>query len=358
MDRSGPLMIVDPGLRLWGSERALAATLPALAEVWPEVILVTPPGAELAQAVAADRAAHGPIRLVHAPIGNLHRRGGAARLAAGAALAGLVARHRPARLYLNQAGLVRLLRPVARLAGVPLVVHVRLREDAARVAALRGTPRAPLHVIHVSESLAAEAGPAAGADSTTTAYDPYPPGPPPPPLPPGAPLAAVGRLAQGKGQHLLIAALRDRALAGTAADLYGAGVEGDDYADRLVAQARGLPVRFLGFRADVRACLPAHRFLVSTSAYETLGRTVMEAWEAGLVPIVHAGSGGAAEIVAKSGAGMVYDRWEAGALAAALVRALALPEAERARLVAAGRDWMRENLDLAGYRAALRGVLF
>jgi glycosyltransferase involved in cell wall biosynthesis len=351
-------MIVDPGLRLWGSERALAATLPALAEVWPEVILVTPPGAELAAAVAADPAAHGPVRLVAAPIGNLHRRGVMARLGAGAALAALVARHRPARLYLNQAGLARLLRPVAQLAGLPLVVHVRLREDAARVAVLRGTPRAPLHVIHVSESLAAEAGAPAGADSTTTAYDPYPPDPPPPPLPAVAPLVAVGRLAQGKGQHLLIEALRSAPLAGTQADLFGAGVAGDDYALRLAAQARGLPVRLLGFRADVHACLPAYRFLVSTSDYEPLGRTVMEAWHAGLVPIVYGGSGGAAEMVAKSGAGLVYDRWDAEALAQALRQALALPEGEHRRLVAAGRAWMVANLDLAGYRAALRGVLF
>jgi glycosyltransferase involved in cell wall biosynthesis len=279
-----------------------------------------------------------------------------------AALAGLALRVRPTRLYLNQAGLARLVLPIARLLGVPLVLHVRLLEDVGRSLSLSGSERAPLHLILVSDAMAelARGEVHTGHVTVSTAYDPYPLSVSPAPLPEVAPFVSVGRLAHGKGMHLLLEALALEALAGTRADIFGVGVDGDDYASRLerYAKKHDLPVRFMGFHSDVRHSLPRYRFLVSTSHYETLGRVVMEGWEAGLVPIVYAGSGGAAEMVRKSGAGILYDIWEAGALASTLETALGMSAEERSKMVDGGRAWMTNNLDLVSYQNALRAVLF
>jgi glycosyltransferase involved in cell wall biosynthesis len=355
-------MIVEPGLRLWGSERALAATLKALTEAWDRVVLVLPRGAELADEVRDNPEEYGPVEIAHAPIGMLHKRGRAARLRAMVALAGLALRLRPGRIYLNQAGLVRLLWPVVKTLGIPLAVHVRLIEDVARVTRLRGTPRAPLDLIFISDAMMTAAGHAMLADGTAwhNAYDPYPRVPRLEALEEVAPFVCVGRLSHGKGMHLLVEALAHPNLSEARADIYGAGVDGEDYADTLAEQAQHLGgrVQMMGFRHDLAARLPAYPFLVSTSRYEPLGRVVMEAWEAGSVPIVYAGSGGAAEMVTKVQGGLVFEGWSAASLAPVLARARAMPVDERRRLVAAGRAWIDRELNLQNYREALHGVLF
>lgn len=357
------LMIVDPGLQLWGSERALAATLKPLVEAWDRVILVTPPGAALTELVA-DRATHGLVEVAHAPIGMLHKKKRAARLMAMVRLGLLIARHRPDRIYLNQAGLCRLLVPLAQLARVPVVLHVRLREDVPRVATLRGRPGASLHKIYISEAMLPSLGPQQDAHTFIhRAYDPYHFPDKAPKAPGGiADFVSLGRLAYSKGQHLLVAAMGNSSLAGHAAHLFGEGAPEDIYeaalrakAAREVAAGR---VVFQGFRSDVTALLSGYRFLVSTSDFETLGRVVMESWEKGLVPIAYAGSGGAAEIIRKSGGGLLYDDWTAESLATTLRDALSLPEDVRTEIASKGFEWGRAHLGLDAYRARLAGALF
>lgn len=362
MSAKHTLMIVEPGIRLWGSERALAATLKDLTETWSRVVLVTPSGAELAEEVRGDLQSYGPVEVVHAPIGNLHRLGRWAQLRAMLSLAWLAVKLRPDRIYLNQAGLARVVLFAARLTGVPLALHLRIKEDIPRVTALGGTARTPLDVIFISDAMYNLAGraPSAGRVRWIKAYDPYALSPLPAPLDEQAPLVCVGRLSHGKGMHLIVEALALDELAGTRADIYGAGVEGDAYASRLEAQAKKLEgnVRLMGFRHDVKGQLPAYRFLISTSRYEALGRVVMEAWEAGLLPIVYADSGGAAEMVRKSGGGLFFEDWTAASVARAVREALDMPETERCARVEAGRAWMAEALGLGTYRKALAGVLF
>ncbi|MBW4985703.1 glycosyltransferase family 4 protein [Mameliella sp. CS4] len=360
---TGTLMVIDPGLQLWGSERALAATLKPLTEAWDRVILVTPPGAALAGLVA-DRATHGPVEVIHAPIGLLHRKGRAARLMAMARLGLLIARHRPDRIYLNQAGLCRLLAPLARLARAPLVLHVRLLEDVPRVAPLRGSPSAPLHQVYISDAMMPSPPPTKNAHTFLhKAYDPYLFAAENPRTPGGtADFVSLGRLAHSKGQHLLVEAMGDPAFAGHAAHVFGEGAPGDLYETTLKAgaadQVADGRVVFHGFRPDVTDALGGYRFLVSTSNFETLGRVVMEAWEQGLVPIVYAGSGGAAEIVRKSGGGLLYEDWTVESLAPVLAQALAMPEPERREMAEMGRSWAVEALDIDNYETTLRGVLF
>lgn len=358
------LMVIDPGLQLWGSERALAATLKALTTMWDRLVLVTPKGAALAE-MAKHQALYGCITVEHAPIGLLHTRGITARLAAIVRLGQLISRHRPSRLYLNQAGLCRLLLPITRIFRVPLVIHVRLLEDVARVAPLRGTTSAPLHKVFISDAMLDVAIPY--ADSCTRihkAYDPYIFGPLPQAAPPGTrqDFVSVGRLSQGKGQHLLIEAMAEQGLTHAGADLYGEGVEGDEYAARLTAQAAKLfpdkRVLFRGFRRDVTERLADYRFLVSTSKYESLGRVVMEAWEAGLVPIVYGSSGGAVEIVRKAGGGLIYEEWTASSLATVLRQALAMPDDQYRKIARAGLEWGISQLSVEKYTINLREALF
>lgn len=347
---------------MWGSERALADTLAALTEAWQRVVLVMPPGAELADEIRGAPERYGPIELRQAPIGNLHKRGRLAQLRALSAITRLAVQLRPDRIYLNQAGLARVVLPAARFLGVPLTLHVRIREDIARVTKLLGTALTPLDLIFISDAMAdlAGAAPDGGNVRWVKAYDPYRLAAQPKSLPQYAPFVSVGRLSHGKGMHLLVEALGKEPLAGVRTDFYGAGVEGDDYAEWLETEAHviGANVRFMGFRKDVGACLPAYRFLVSTSAYEPLGRVVMEGWEAGLVPIVYAGSGGAAEMVRKSGAGLCFDDWTEAALTETLVAALQMNPEEHRSMVAAGRGWMAQNLGLDSYRSSLSGIIF
>ncbi|MEP2612593.1 glycosyltransferase [Marinobacter alexandrii] len=356
------LMIIEPGLRLWGSERALAATLKALREAWGRVVLVTPLGAELAGEVRNNPQRYGEITIRHAPIGLLHQKGRIARLKGVAALGLLMLRLSPARVYLNQAGLVRLIAPVCRFLSIPLTIHLRILEDIPRATQQRGTRDAGVDLIFISDAMVAAAGQSSAPPGARwhQAYDPYPPGPPPDPAPPEAPFVFVGRLSHGKGPHLLVDALADPALSDVRADIYGSGVDGDTYAAALNAQAEAAQadVRMMGFRQDVMKRLPAYRFLVSTSKYEPLGRVVMESWDSGLVPIVYANSGGAAELVRKSGAGLTFSDWTGGALAVAMKGAQGMTEETHQQMVDAGRDWMARNLGLEPYKKALSGVLF
>lgn len=355
-------MIVEPGLKLWGSERALAATLKSLTEAWDRVVLVVPRGAELADEVRQRPGDYGPVDICEASIGNLHKRGYRARLFAMLALALLMIRLRPRRVYLNQAGLARLLQPLSRLMQIPLAIHVRLIEDVARVIPLRGTSRAPLDVIFISDAMLKTEGeivPPAGTKWHIT-YDPYPLVEFPDPLPEVAPFVCVGRLSQGKGHHLLAEALGQSSFSDVTADIFGIGVEGDDYSEKLEVLLQPLAgrVRLMGFHRDVVSYLPAYRFLVSTSHFETLGRVIMEAWEAGLLPIAYAGSGGAAEMVQKSGGGILFESWDPASLSEALDRALSMPTDERLHFVEKGRSWMAQSLNLQGYQTALTNILY
>ena len=357
------LMIIDPGVQLWGSERALEATLESLAAAWTRVVLVTPPGAALARFVI-DRGLPDCVELDHAPIAYLHKRGWGSRLWAMLSLARLMLKHRPGRIYLNQAGLCRLLVPLARIARVPLVIHIRLLEDVARVAPLRGRKGSPIHKIFISDAML-ETQPSHNDACTHVhnAYDPFVFAPDRVPVQRGSTtFVSVGRLSHGKGQHLLVEATAALAAASPGVHVIGEGVAGDAYPaqlrERVKELALGEHVDFLGFRHDVAELLGSYRFLVSTSRYEPLGRVVMEAWEAGVVPIVYAGSGGAAEIVRKSGGGLLYDHWTPASLATALQSALEMSGAARNAMAKAGLEWGKAHLGIETYKARLRSALY
>ena len=104
--------------------------------------------------------------------------------------------------------------------------------------------------------------------------------------------------------------------------------------------------------------LARSRFLILPSDYETLGRVLFEAWDAGSMPICCADSGGAAEVVSASGGGLIYDANTPEGICEAMVRAVALSEDERLDKVAKGREWAKLNLSVEAYQDKLRGTLF
>lgn len=352
---------MEPGLKLWGSERAFLATLPALSAASEELFVLTPPGSELVGAVP-----RGLATVETAPIGNLHRSGWSARLRAAASIARSCRKHRIERIYLNQAGMCRLVQAVARLMRLPSVIHVRLRDDVARCAALTATAAAPIELVFVSKDML-ERYPRAREPHKRAhlAYDPFELTPVAAPVAHGNRLfACVGRIDENKGQLDLIEAVAQarRDGADITLDVIGAAAAGNPCEARAGALVRSLrlegAVELLGYLPDAATRMAAYKYIVVPSRYEALGRVVLEAWDAGAVPICSKDSGGAAEIVAASAGGLLYEGHAPESIAGTLRMAAALPEAERARLVSSGRAWASEHLSLATYQKALSGVLF
>jgi glycosyltransferase involved in cell wall biosynthesis len=357
------LLIIDPGLKLWGSERALLSTLDSVAANVDRVVLMAPPQSELLTAVE-DKG----LTLLARPIANLHRRPAPARLGFIWSVFAACLRHGIERIHLNQAGPARLVNIVAQRLGIPLVVHVRLRDDIARCAGLKASARAPITLIFVSEGmLDLYPGDAQSAHKTLlTAYDPYPIGDGPPPATAGedTPFICVGRLAAQKGQDRLIKAIglgRRQGLE-LKTRLLGADVHQGAYEGELrdLAKAEGVAdlVNFGGFVADVAPLMARSRFLILPSDYETLGRVIFEAWDAGLMPICAADSGGAAEVTAASGGGLIYEPNTPAGICAAMAQALRLSEDERLDKVTKGREWAKLNLSVEAYQEKVRSALF
>jgi glycosyltransferase involved in cell wall biosynthesis len=239
----------------------------------------------------------------------------------------------------------------ARVAGVPVVCHIRDRisEDYLPPAAVR-LVRQALHwlpdvVIANSMTTRATLG-AAAADAQVIAnpvevtdragvrHGPFTVG-------------VVGRLAPWKGQDVFLRAFAEAFPDGTArAVLVGAALFGEgDYEMALKALAEDLGiadrVEFSGFREDVSAELAALDALVHSSTVpEPFGRVVVEGMAAGL-PVVAAGAGGPTEIICDGSDGLLYQPGDVAALAAALRRL----EAD---------EVLRERLGVAGQRSALK----
>lgn len=152
-------------------------------------------------------------------------------------------------------------------------------------------------------------------------------------LPPSDVVGVFSRLAEWKGQHVLLEAIRD--LPSVTALLVGGALFHKDerYADRLRADidAWGLAdrVRILGFREDVPALMRTCDVVVHTStAPEPFGRVIVEGMMAGR-PVIATEEGGPAEIVSDGTSGLLVTPGDAPALADALKRVLETPDTAR-----------------------------
>ncbi|HEY8775573.1 MAG TPA: glycosyltransferase family 4 protein [Gaiellaceae bacterium] len=156
-------------------------------------------------------------------------------------------------------------------------------------------------------------------------------------------IGMVGRLAPWKGQHVFLDGFRQAFGRGSeSAVIVGASLFGEDwYEADLKRRARvlGLDGRivFAGFREDIWTVLSEIDILVHASVTpEPFGQVIVEGMSAGL-PVVATGAGGPAEILEDGVDGLLYPPGDADALARRL-RDLADDPALRARVGAAARE--------------------
>jgi glycosyltransferase involved in cell wall biosynthesis len=154
-------------------------------------------------------------------------------------------------------------------------------------------------------------------------------------------IGMLGRLAPWKGQDLFLEAFAHGAPATARARIIGSAMFGEDsYEQQLREQVAKLGltdrVEFRGFREDVWAELAQLDVLVHASRVpEPFGQVVLEGMAAGLA-VIASGEGGPAEIVADGVDGLLFTPRSTTALAEALNRVCADP-ALRAALGRAGR---------------------
>ncbi|HEY5940892.1 MAG TPA: glycosyltransferase, partial [Gemmatimonadales bacterium] len=119
-------------------------------------------------------------------------------------------------------------------------------------------------------------------------------------------------------------------------------------ATETLARALGLGdgVRFLGVRQDVAELMSAADGYVMSSAWEGMPIVLLEAAAAGL-PIVATRVGGNAEVVRENESGFLVPARDSDALAAAMLRLIALPDAERRSLGERGREHVRASYGLS-----------
>lgn len=149
-----------------------------------------------------------------------------------------------------------------------------------------------------------------------------------------------GRLAEWKGQHVLLKALQ--VLPGVQCLVVGDPLFGEGpYRDRLIRLIDELGlmerVRLCGFRSDVPAVMQVCDVIVHAStAAEPFGRVIVEAMLAGR-PVIASDAGGVREIVEDGASGLLVPPGDAERLAAA-IRCLLENKHLAARLAARGRS--------------------
>lgn len=354
------LLVLESAGNLWGSERVLLDMLASLEGM--DVAVCCPPATPIVAELA-----HRQIRVFETFIERLHEKSRFTRLAALLGLIRACAAYRPDVLYLNQAGCYQIARAAARLFRIPIVVHVRIFEDAEYLARLAPANDELHGIIAISQAIAEEIAkyPSLRGLPVHTIYDAYasPNGADAGPdmSSPGSPpqIACVGRMVPIKGQDVLLEALvwrRARGLA-TRCAMVGSGEEFWAELQRKSA-ALGLTdsVAWLGFQHEPLRTLRQCSVLVVPSHREPLGRVVFEAWDTGCVPVVFAGSGGAAEVLTASQGGILYPRQTAEDLGEAIERALTLSPEDRAGFIRRGQEWMNEHCAPASHASAMRKV--
>jgi glycosyltransferase involved in cell wall biosynthesis len=122
----------------------------------------------------------------------------------------------------------------------------------------------------------------------------------------------------------------------------------------------GNSVRFVGTREDVPEFMTVADGYVMSSAWEGMPMVLLEAGAAGL-PIVTTRVGGNEEVVLDGATGFLAPSGNDEALAAAMLRLMALPEGERRAMGSRGRDHVRQHYGLGRvvdrYEAAYREIL-
>jgi glycosyltransferase involved in cell wall biosynthesis len=345
------VLIIEPAGGLWGSERALLDLIEAAPDL--EVAVCCPPGTPLVTELSRL-----DVRVFPWFVERLHEKSRWRRAHAALGMLRACLAFRPDVIHINQSGAFRVALPAAVLTGLPIVCHVRIFEDAAYLAACRPDPRRLKAIIAISGAVEKEIRGFAALDRIPVRriYDAYVRTPSTPSAPKlQSRIACVGRVTPIKGQDLLVSAMAT-ALTKPDAECLIIG-EGPAHFVAPLKAASPSSVDWRGFLADVLSLLRTCGVLACPSHREPLGRVIFEAWDAGAVPVVFAGSGGAAEIVEAADGGVIYDEQSALSLAEALARAISLEQSEVDRLIANGRAWMSANCAPAPYGQEISKVI-
>lgn len=352
-------LIVEPAGNLWGSERVLLDFLGSLKSSTWEIAICYPARSPLKRRLDSL-----DVRAFPVMVAETHEKSPLYRVYALFGLWLTVLRFRPHLIYVNQAGATRLALLAGRPLGVPVISHVRLAGDVGYISSLAPSSSALPVIISISHSIRSLF--AVDAPSPTTQhlvlYDPYTPVWDAPVTetsrarPSERPLTicCVGRLAEVKGQDLLLEALghlRQRGqyirciFLGTSAS-----AEFMQHLEKLTLEL-GLTdqVVWAGFQENVLQTMAESRAVIIPSRLEPLGRVVFEAWDAGTVPVACVAAGGVAEVLERSKGGILYDEPTASSLAQAIEETIKLSDNDRALLVSHGRSWRANNCDPARY---------
>jgi glycosyltransferase involved in cell wall biosynthesis/GT2 family glycosyltransferase len=348
----------DHCAQLSGGELALARLLPALTDVVEPLVILGERGP--LEGVLSDRDLPWETIELDPELAHTSRHrvsalqtGPRAMVATAVAIGALTRRLRQLRpdlMHTNSLKAALIGGVAGRLAGVPVVWHIRDRmaDDYLPNSAIRLVRTAasflPTSIIVNSEATRAALGIEAAAvvpspvDLGAFAEAPV-----------GSPEASselkfvmVGRLAPWKGQSVFVDAFAKAFPDGGArAALAGAALFGEDGYERQIAdqvERLGIADRvdFLGFVDDIPALLADYDVLVHASTVpEPFGQVVVEGMAAGLA-VAATDVGGPAEVITDGVDGVLFPPNDVDALAEVLVR-LADASAERARLGAEGR---------------------
>ncbi|MCL4768137.1 MAG: glycosyltransferase family 4 protein [Hyphomicrobiaceae bacterium] len=344
-------LIIEPAGGLWGSERALLDLIEAAPDL--DVAICCPPGTPLVRELERRG-----VRVFPWFLERLHEKARWRRAQAALGVLCACLAFRPQVIHINQSGAWRVTLPAAALLDLPVVCHVRIFEDAAYLAGCCPDPRRLKSIIAISRAVEDEVRTfkALEAIPVHRIYDAYA-------RAPTAPatgrirgrIACVGRVAPIKGQAVLLQAIAQGGPLEKAECLIVGDGEATHVAELKAISPPG--VEWRGFVSDVAGLLRTCGVLACPSHAEPLGRVIFEAWDAGAVPVVFAGAGGAAEIVAAAEGGFLYEEQTPEALAGALLRAISLDEDEAARLAANGLAWLEANCGPAGYGQRVTDVL-
>ncbi|UCE89778.1 MAG: glycosyltransferase family 4 protein [Pseudomonadota bacterium] len=151
----------------------------------------------------------------------------------------------------------------------------------------------------------------------------------------------VGRIEEGKGQHVLIDALGELKAEGVSACAVIVGPKMTEaWFERLVQQSRDLgladEVVFYGAHPNPTQIMPAFDVVVLTTKKETFGLVLIEAMRSG-VAVIGTDAGGVPEIIDHDRTGLLVTPGSAHDLAEKL-RALYEDEGYRKRLAQAGKE--------------------
>jgi glycosyltransferase involved in cell wall biosynthesis len=353
------VLIVEPAGRLWGSERALLDLIRAAKDL--DIAVCCPPNTPLQRELENINTAVFPYF-----IADLHQKSRCQRLRAAFGVFKACRAFRPDVIHVNQAGAYRVVLPAASLLDLSIVCHVRIFDDAPYLAKRIPSPQRLTAIIAISGAVEEEIRGFRNLNRIPVhvIYDAYAPtndagmSAPAAPRPDG--IACVGRIVPIKGVDVLVKALATGTVQAHISQCYIAGSGPESYVNELHAISAASPsvrITWLGVVDDVRTLLQNCRILVCPSHREPLGRVVFEAWDAGCVPVVFRGSGGAAEIVTACGGGIVYDDQTAESLANAIARAQQLSDSQCIQLAESGRRWMRSYCNPEHFGRAISHVL-